>query len=144
MSQNALRTTGHNIANANTEGYSRQLTEINSLGSTRTGSGYLGSGAYTNSVERVVNDFVTTQVRQDTTLHSELNAYNTNILQLNDVLSNEITGLTQGLQSFFAAAQTASDDPGSIATRQVFISEANNLSDRFNTLAARVDTLMMV
>lgn len=141
VSQNALRTTGHNIANANTEGYSRQLTEINSLGSSLNGSGYLGSGAYTKSIERVVNEFVTTQIRQDTTLHSELNAYNTNILQLNDVLSNELTGLTQGLQSFFSAVQTSADDPSSIGTRQVFISEANNLTDRFNTLAARVDTI---
>lgn len=141
VSQNALRTTGHNIANANTEGYSRQQTEINSLGSTRNGVGYLGSGAYTNNVARVVNEFVTAQTRQDTTLYSELNAYNTNILQLNDVLSNEVTGLTQGLQSFFSAVQTVSDDPSSIATRQVFISEASNLSDRFNTLSARVDTI---
>lgn len=141
VSQNALRTTGHNIANANTEGYSRQLTEINSLGGTQSGVGFLGSGAYTNNIERVVNEFVTSQTRQDTTLYSELNVYNQNILQLNDLLANETTGLTQGLQSFFDAVQTASDDPSAIAARQLFVSEAENVSDRFNTLADRIDTI---
>lgn len=141
VSQNALSTTGHNIANANTAGYSRQATEISSLGGTQSGVGFLGSGAFTSNIDRIANEFVTTQVRQDTTLHSELNAYNENILQLNDFLSSETTGLTQGLQSFFNAAQTAADDPSSIATRQLLLSEAGNLSDRFNTLSARVDTI---
>ncbi|MFT5118360.1 MAG: flagellar hook-associated protein 1 FlgK [Kiritimatiellia bacterium] len=141
VSQNALRTVGHNIANANTEGYSRQATEINSVGGAQSGVGFLGSGAYTGSIERVVNEFVTGQLRQDTTLYSELNAYNQNILQLNTLLADGTTGLTQGVQSFFAAVQTVADDPTSMATRQLFVSEAENLSDSFNTLAARLDDI---
>jgi flagellar hook-associated protein 1 FlgK len=141
VSQNALRTVGHNIANANTAGYSRQATEINSVGGTQTGIGFLGSGSYTSNIERVVNDFVTGQVRQDTTLHSELNIYNQNISQLNDLLANESSGLSQGIQSFFSAVQTASDSPTSLSSRQLVISEASNLADRFNTLATRIDAV---
>lgn len=141
VSQNALRTVGHNIANANTEGYSRQVTNVNSMGGTNSGVGFLGSGAYTNSIERVVNEFVTSQVRQDTTLHSELNVHNQNITQLNNLLANESTGLAQGVQSFFSAVQTASDDPTSLATRQLMISEASNLADRFTTLSSRIDAV---
>lgn len=141
VSQNALRTTGHNIANANTEGYSRQKTEINSLGGSQSGIGYLGSGSYTSKIERVVNDFVITQVRQDTSLSGEMNAYSEHILQLNEVLANTSTGLTQGLDSFFAAVQNVSDDPTSSASRQLLISESENLADRFNTLYSRIDNI---
>ena len=141
VSQNALRTTGHNIANANTEGYSRQTVDIASVGGTPNGAGYLGNGATTSRIERVVNEFVTAQTRQDTTLHSELNAYNDNILQLNDLISNASTGLTQGLQSFFSSVQNAADDPTSIASRQLLISESENLADRFNTLHSRLESI---
>jgi flagellar hook-associated protein 1 FlgK len=141
VSQNALRTVGHNIANANTPGYSRQSTEINSIGGTQTGVGFLGNGSYTSSIERVVNEFVTGQVRQDTTLHSELSIYNQNISQLNDLLASDSTGLSDGIQSFFSAVQTASDSPTSLASRQLLVSEASNLADRFNTLAVRVDAV---
>ena len=141
VSQNALRTVGHNIANANTAGYTRQSTDINSMGGTQTGVGFLGSGSYTSNIERVVNEFVTAQVRQDTTLHSELTIYNQNISQLNDLLANDSTGLSQGVQSFFSAVQTASDSPTSLASRQLLVREASNLADRFNTLAARVDAV---
>jgi flagellar hook-associated protein 1 FlgK len=141
VSQNALRTVGHNIANANTPGYSRQATEINSVGGTQTGAGFLGSGSYTSNIERVVNNFVIGQVRQDTTLHSELNVYNQNISQLNDLLASESSGLSKGIQSFFSAVQTASDSPTSLSSRQLVVSEASNLVDRFNTLATRIDAL---
>ncbi|MGH1487691.1 MAG: flagellar hook-associated protein FlgK [Cellvibrionaceae bacterium] len=141
VSQNAIRTTGHNIANANTQGYSRQSNEINSLGGTASGVGYLGSGSYTARIERVVNEFVVGQVRQDTTLYSELNAYNTNILQVNDLFSNESTGLTKGLESFFGALQSLTDDPTSTSSRQLLISESENLADRFNTLYTRTNNI---
>ena len=141
VSQNALRTSGHNIANANTQGYSSQSTEINTLGASPSGAGYIGNGAYTSRIERIVNDFVTGQVRQDTSLYGEFSAYNEHVLQLNDVLSNSSTGLTQGLESFFSAIQNATGDPTSTSARQLVISEAENLANRFNTLYNRIDTI---
>ena len=141
VSQNAIRTAGHNIANANTEGYSRQNNEINAFAGSSSGVGYVGNGAYTAKIERIVNDFVTEQVRQDTSLYNELNAYDTNILQLNDLLSNDITGLTGGLESFFSALQNLTDDPTSVASRQLLLSESSGLADRFNTLYNRNSTI---
>jgi flagellar hook-associated protein 1 FlgK len=141
VSQNAIRTTGHNIANANTEGYSRQSTQINSMGGQQSGIGYLGSGSFVSGIERVVNDFVVEQLRQDTSLYNELNSYNENIIQLNDLLANTSTGLTVGLESFFAAVQNVTDDPTSVTSRQLFISESENLADRFNTLYTRTSNI---
>lgn len=141
VSQNALRTTGHNIANANTDGYSRQVVDINAFEGSPTGSGYLGNGAFTAKIDRVVNDFVTQQIRSDTSLYNEYNAYNGLIAQLNDVLANEISSLTFGLNGFFNAIQNLTDDPTSISSRQLLISEAQNLSDRFGALYNSILTI---
>lgn len=58
-SQNALRTAGHNISNANTAGYSRQEVTYATRPEQYIGSaGFIGSGVDTTSIERVVNEFV--------------------------------------------------------------------------------------
>jgi flagellar hook-associated protein 1 FlgK len=141
VSQTALRVAGHNIANANTEGYSRQSTEISSAGGQLSGVGYVGNGAQTSAIERTVNGFVTTQIRQDTSLSSGLQAYNDSITQLNDAISSDSPGLSVGLESFFSALQNATDDPTSTPARQLFISQAESLQDRFNGLYERVETI---
>ena len=141
VSQTALRVAGHNIANANTEGYSRQSTEITSAGGQLSGVGYVGNGAQTSAIERTVNSFVTTQIRQDTSLSSGLQAYNGSINQLNDAISSDSPGLIVGLESFFSALQNATDDPTSTPARQLFISEAEGLQDRFNGLYERLETI---
>jgi flagellar hook-associated protein 1 FlgK len=141
VSQTALRVAGHNIANANTEGYSRQSTEITSAGGQLSGAGYVGNGAQTSSIERTINGFVTTQIRQDTSLSSGLQAYNDSITQLNDAISSDSPGLTMGLESFFSALQNATDDPTSTPARQLLISQAEGLQNRFNGLYERVETI---
>ena len=66
-SQNALRTAGHNISNANTAGYSRQQVNYDTRPEQRIGqAGFIGSGVTTTSIERIVDQFVTGQLRLDT------------------------------------------------------------------------------
>lgn len=141
VSQNAIRTTGHNIANANTEGYSRQTTDVNSMGAVPTTTGFMGSGAYTANIERSVNEFINTQLRQDVSLYNEFNAYNEYVLQLDDLFANKTTGLSTGLQSFFSAAQNAADDPTAMASRQLLLSESESLTDRVNNIHSRLMTI---
>ncbi len=141
VSQNALRTVGHNIANTNTEGYSRQLVEINTSQAFSNGDAFLGNGAYTASIERSVNELVTGQIRRDNTYYNELKAFDDVVSQVNDLLSGESNSLVSGLKSFFAAAQNVADDPTAIASRQLFVSESDNLADRFNSLYSSLDTI---
>lgn len=139
VSQTALRTAGHNIANANTEGYSRQSTDINSLGGNQTGAGFIGNGAYVSQIQRVVDQFIINQMRSDTSMYNEMNSYNQYIAQLNDTLSNPSTGLTQAMETFFASLQNMTDDPSSLSARELFSSETETLEKRFNTLHSRID-----
>ncbi|HCS66350.1 MAG TPA: flagellar hook-associated protein FlgK, partial [Cellvibrio sp.] len=141
-SQNALRTAGHNISNANTAGYSRQ--EVNYA--TRPeqnmgGAGFIGSGVTTTSIERVVNEFVTTQLRSDTSTFNQLNKYNTNIGKVDKLFADVSTGLSGALQTFFASLQNGANDPASTPGRQLIVTEAQSLSNRFNNLHQRMSEI---
>ncbi|MEN0039575.1 MAG: flagellar hook-associated protein FlgK [Cellvibrio sp.] len=137
-SQNALRTAGHNISNANTAGYSRQEVNYATRPEQNAGAaGYIGSGVTTTSIERVVNEFVTTQLRLDTSTYNQLNKYNINIGKIDKLLADASTGLSGGLQSFFASMQNGANDPASTPGRQLIITEAESLSNRFNNLYQR-------
>lgn len=138
-SQTALRTAGHNISNANTVGYSRQQVEFATRPEQKAGSaGYIGSGVSVTAIERVVNEFVNTQLRLDTATYNQLNSYNANIGKIDKLFSDINTGLAGGLQSYFAALQNAADDPSSIPARQLLVTETNSLSVRFNNLYDRL------
>lgn len=138
-SQNALRTAGHNISNANTQGYSRQNVNYATRPEQNAGAaGYIGSGVTTASIERVVNDFVSTQLRSDTSTFNQLSKFNLNIGKIDKLFAEASTGLSGSLQSFFAAMQNGANDPSSTPARQLIVTEAQGLSDRFNTLYQRM------
>src|SRR5690606_19687942 len=123
-SQNALRTAGHNISNANTEGYSRQQVEYSTRAPQVGGGGFIGNGVNTASIERVVNQFITAQMRADTTTYNELQAFDQQIRSISSLVADSGTGMSEGLQKFFAAVQGGADDPSSTPARQLIISEA--------------------
>ncbi len=138
VTQSALSTIGHNISNASVEGYSRQVVRAETNPATPQGGFFIGNGAEVASVERQVNEFLTQQLRTDTTLFYELEIFYDNISQLDSLLSDSSTGLSGAFESFFAAMQNGADDPTSIPARQLIISESENLADRFNTVYGRL------
>ncbi len=139
--QSSLSTTGHNIANADVEGFSRQRTELSTNPATLQNAGYVGNGVTVSAIERIADQFVTEQLRIDTSLFTDLESYFGNISQLDSLLSDASTGLSSALESFFASVQNGADDPTSIPARQLILSESENLSDRFNTLYSRFEII---
>lgn len=141
-SQNALRTAGHNISNANTAGYSRQEVNYATRPEQNIGSaGFIGSGVTTTSIERVVNEFVTAQLRLDTNTYNQLNKFNTNIGKIDKLFSDLSTGLSGALQSFFSSIQNGANDPASTPARQLIVTETNSLSVRFNNMYQRLSDI---
>ncbi len=140
-SQRALATTGHNIANANTEGYSRQRVDMGTRTPQLAGNGAIGTGVTVNNVERVYDDFVAGEVRTNTSTDSSFRANYEYTSQVDNLLSDPNAGLAPALQSFFSAVNGVSEDPSSTSARQVMLSEAQSLSDRFQYMHDRFDTL---
>lgn len=132
--RSVLDTTSHNIANATTEGYSRQRVELDANNPQLAGAGYLGSGVSATNVSRLYDSFLSTQLRSSSAAASELDSYLSFASQVDGVLANENIGLSTALQDFFNAVQAVADDPTSIPARQVLLTEGEVLENRFGTL----------
>lgn len=132
--QNSLNTTGHNIANSDTEGYSRQRTQLATQVPQLRGYGWIGSGVKIVGVERITDQFIATQVRSAQSVASQLQMYTDFAVRLDDVLADPNIGLDPALQDFFDAMQIVADDPSSVASRQVLLTETDSLVDRFHDL----------
>lgn len=141
VAQSSLNTTGHNISNAGVEGYSRQRVISETNPANLQGGQFVGSGVNVSSIERVANEFVDAQMRFDTSLFKDLESYYDNIAKLDSLLSDVSTGLSSGMESFFASVQNGADDPTSIPARQLIISETENISDRFNSIFSRLQSI---
>jgi flagellar hook-associated protein 1 len=139
--QRALDTTGHNIANASTPGYSRQRVELATRIPDRLGSYFLGSGVDVRTVERVYDSLLTGQLRGATSTLARLDTYASKASTLNSLFSDSTTGISAAMQRFMNALQGVSNEPTSTAARQVMLSEANVLRQRLQSYDSRLTEL---
>jgi flagellar hook-associated protein 1 FlgK len=138
-SQTAINTTGHNIANANVQGYSRQEVVLETNAPRFGGGGFVGNGVEVETIRRITNEFITQQLRTDTANFAELDAFATQISQLDSVIAGANTGLTAALDSFFSSLQAVADSPTSLPARQLVLSEGERLAQRFNVLQSGIN-----
>lgn len=134
-----LSTTGHNISNANTEGYSRQRALTVTTPAQETSAGYMGTGVTVEGISRMVDLFATNEMRITGDNFNRLDRVLVNSQQLDNMLGEDSTGLAPVMQQFFSALQSAGEDPASVATRQVVLSSSGVLTNRMNELSARFD-----
>ena len=136
--QSALMVTGNNIANADTAGYSRQQTVQGSKASNQFGNVYIGTGTTLADVRRVYNSYLDAQLQTTTSLNSDSAAYAGQISPLDKLLSDSGTGLNGALTKFFASVQNVNAKPGDDASRQLLLSDAQALSNRFNSISSQL------
>ncbi len=139
--QRSLTVTSNNVSNANTEGYSRQRAEISNREPVYSPGGYLGTGADVVNVRRVYDSFINGQVVTNTTRASYLEVSYEYASQMDNLLADPQAGLTPALQDFFAAAQGVANDPSSIPARQVMLTSAESLANRFDVMSRRMNEL---
>lgn len=132
--QTSLQVTSHNIANANTEGYSRQSTHQITNTPTFTGGGYLGNGARVDAVERSYNQFLNDELRLAGQNRSGTQAYLREAEVIGDRLASDNTGLTGSLTSFFSSVSQAAEDPSSQTARTLVLRRAEAFASHANAL----------
>jgi flagellar hook-associated protein 1 FlgK len=136
--QRALATAGHNIANVNTEGYSRQRVEFTARPPQRVGPGYIGTGVEAGNVRRLYDGFLTNQVRAAGSGFARLDVFHSYATQVDNLFTDSQTSLLPALGGFFDSVQDVANDPASIAARQTLLGEAETLVSRFQSLHARL------
>lgn len=136
--QAGLVTTGHNISNASTPGFTRQ--EVVQVSNTPqfTGGGFFGQGVAVSTVKRIYSDALANQLTLAQTQGSQLDAYNAQITQLNNMLGDGSSGLAPALQGFFSGVADLASHPESMPSRQALLSSAHALSATFQGLDQQI------
>jgi len=138
--QSALYTTGHNISNANTEGYTRQRVNMTptlgypgiGLDSPKT-AGFIGTGVEVTAVQRIRDDFTDKQYRQETNKLGYWQAKSDTITQMEDILNEPSDyGLAQTLDQFWNSLQDLNVNPEDGGARAVVIQRGIAVADSFN------------
>ncbi|HUX26983.1 MAG TPA: flagellar hook-associated protein FlgK [Burkholderiales bacterium] len=136
-----LVTTGQNIANASTPGYSRQeIVQAANLPQA-TGSGFLGQGVSVITVKRIYSDVIANQLTVAQAQGSHLDAYNAQITQLDNMLGDPTAGLTPALQNFFTGVAAVAATPADVTSRQAMLSSANSLTATFQRLDQQIEQM---
>lgn len=132
--QAAQATTSHNISNATTPGYNRQVVVQSTAGGINYGYGFIGQGTQVAEIKRVYNDFLNKQVMASQTTASSLDSYLSQISQLNNLVADTSAGLSPALQDFFKSMQNLASTPNNDAARQAVLSAGSTLAARFQSL----------
>ncbi len=139
--QQALTTTGQNVANANTPGYSRQSVNLATLAPQYQSGGYIGSGVQVASVTRSYDQFVVSQLNSATSDNSRLSFLNNFSTQATQLLGDTKTGIAQQTQAFFNATQAVAANPTDLTARPAFLGSAQALASKFNQIDTQLQNL---
>jgi len=137
--QRSLNTIGHNIANVNTEGYSKQTVELSARIPQVNGYGFAGTGVQTTTISRSFDAFIESSIRNTTSTASEFETFHALASQLDNVLADPYAGMSDTMQNFFNAIQDVADSPSGTAVREVLLEEGQHLAEQFNELYTWLD-----
>lgn len=139
--QLGVEATQHNIANANTPGYSRQYIQQSAGIPRLTGSGYFGSGATVDTVRRAYDKFLTAQTFAAQATASESATQLAKLSQIDNMLGDPNSGLAVAMQDFFTGVQQVAANPSLVSARQSMLSSAQGLATRFSAMSGRLGEL---
>ena len=139
--QRAITTTGHNIANANTEGYSRQQVTFATRLPQQEGNSFIGSGVTVQSVRRAYDEFLGAELLSRQSSFNSLSAYHDLATRLDNLVADQDSGLNVSVQAFFQAMQDVANDPTSLPAREVLLGRAQALENRVGYLNQSLDSL---
>jgi flagellar hook-associated protein 1 FlgK len=130
--QAGINTTGQNIANVSTPGYSRQVVEQQPSPSVQYGLTSVGQGTNVTGINRIYSEFLAVQANTARTTSSNLATQSAEMQPINNLLTDSSSGLSTAVLEFFNKLQDLSSKPSDTSTRQTVISASQNLAARFN------------
>jgi flagellar hook-associated protein 1 len=140
--QYQMNVTGHNIANASTPGYSRQRANLVTTSPTESGGGLLGTGVIVQSVDRLRNRFIDTQIRSSSEALGKANLEYQILGQIEATYNEPSSSALSGtLNTFFSSWQTLSTHPEDTVARNSLMLDGSRVTDTFHRLNAEMTTL---
>ncbi|MEK8216606.1 MULTISPECIES: flagellar hook-associated protein FlgK [unclassified Paenibacillus] len=145
----ALNTTGHNIANANTEGYTRQrvnmkaASPIEAYGLTNsTVPGQLGTGVEFTSIERIREMFLDDQYRGESAASGNWTIQSDTLDKLEAIVNEPSdTGIRTVLDNFWKSWSDLSKNPEDPTARKIVVQTTQSLTDAINYMSTQLNNL---
>ena len=139
--QRALATISNNIANVNTEGYTRQAVSLSSNQPRELGGSFIGTGARFDQVKRLYDAFIESNLRNSNSDLKSQEPLLSYVNRLIDVMGDQSIGLTTAMNLFFESARNLASDPASVVSRSVFLRDSDGLAARFRQLSTQFEML---
>lgn len=142
LSQLALEVTGHNIANVNTEGYTRQRIEQKTGFPTNLGYGQIGTGAMLDRISRTTDEFIANQVAKESQLLSRRLRENDIYSRLEAIFNEpDENNLSTILGNFFESLNTLSTSPEDSAVRAMVKENGSVLAETLNSIYNQLEDI---
>ena len=151
-SQTGLHTVGHNIANKETEGYSRQRTETYSNFAQGSGKRRIGMGATAATVRRINNPYLERQIANETSELSTAKGRQQGLSRMEQVFNEQtVEGFNSSLSSFFNAFRELSTNPESMPRRtavraagETLVNDFHNIDSQLNEISADINSQIQI
>jgi flagellar hook-associated protein 1 FlgK len=148
--QRAIETTGHNITNANTEGFSRQEAIFSAANPYAIeagllvdgGGAQLGSGVDIQTFRRIRDGFLDLQYRAQNMSQGNYSATSSALSQVEDGLAEPSdNGISKLLDNFWSAWSSVANSPEAEPTRTALVEQAKTLAGSIAQLQSRIGTI---
>lgn len=135
----ALQTIGHNIANANTPGYSRQRVELQARNPQDLVFAQIGRGVNLARVRRVVDITLEARMRDASSSLARFNIRSDTLQQM-ESLFNALSDqdLAAGLDRLFTSVEDLVNTPDNVSSRNQVLQNAQSLAQNMNFLSTRI------
>lgn len=137
----ALQVIGHNIANANTSGYSRQTVQTQSAGYQSQDGMFFGKGVELASVTRAHSDYLTREAQLAGSAAAADNERYGHLQQLEALFPTGAKGLGSAVNDMLNAWTDVASTPSNLSVRVVALARGDNLAARMREVAGQLDTL---
>ena len=137
----ALQATGHNIANVNTAGYSRQSVELETNGGQFTGAGFFGKGVNVASVKREHSEFLTREASTSRAIAAADETRSNQLQQLEKAFPLGEQGIGYAAGQLFNAFVDVANKPSDASSRQVVLARSGEFAQRLRTAGEQIDNI---
>jgi flagellar hook-associated protein 1 FlgK len=145
----ALNTTGQNIANANTPGFSRQVVNMSAsipmeaMAMNRSNTpGQLGTGVEVTSITRVRQSFLDDQFRNENNSLGNWSIQSDTLDKLQSIINEPSdSGLSKVLNNFWSSWSDLSKDPENATGRKIVSENTKALTDALNQTSKQLSDL---
>lgn len=141
INQTVIQTTGHNIANVNTEGYSRQTVSLRTMPSQLTADGYIGKGVDVDGILRNHSELLTRQASAASSVQAGDTVRLDRLKQLQNIFTGGPSGLGAAINDMMNAFSDVVSSPTDLTARGVVMTRMDETAKRLRDASGRMDEI---